>query len=138
MMAMVLNCTSSNTDVVVASTHLKARKGELMRQWRNEQAKDVLESLTRFADSKPIICAGDFNADPDEPLHATLEEDTALRLAPNTPNPKVTRLNLILFELQTFFRLQGGKRRQGALVHELEVQRRRRAQGDVGLHLLFS
>lgn len=80
MMAMMLHCTSSNSDVVVASTHLKARKGELMRQWRNEQGKDVLESLAHFADAKPIICSGDFNADPDEPIHATIEGDASLRL----------------------------------------------------------
>jgi endonuclease/exonuclease/phosphatase family metal-dependent hydrolase len=81
MMAMVLTSKTFGADVVVASTHLKARKGDLMRQFRNEQGRDVAESLARFAGPLPVICSGDFNAEPDEPVHATLEGDPTLRFA---------------------------------------------------------
>ena len=69
---MMLKSRTSGSEFVVSTTHLKARKGPLMSALRNEQAKDLLDHLTWFASGKPIICSGDFNAEPNEPVYATI------------------------------------------------------------------
>ena len=39
---------------------------------RNEQGKDLLEYLDSQSRGRPIVCAGDFNAEPQEPVYQTL------------------------------------------------------------------
>ena len=68
----------SGSEFVVSTTHLKARKGPLMASLRNEQAKDLIEHLTKFSSGKPIICTGDFNAEPNEPVYATMTQPEEL------------------------------------------------------------
>ena len=60
----------------VATTHLKARQGALLSTLRNEQGKDILDFLgTHRADKMPVILAGDFNAEPNEPVYSTIRSD---------------------------------------------------------------
>jgi endonuclease/exonuclease/phosphatase family metal-dependent hydrolase len=70
----LLSSRFSGSEFVVSTTHLKARKGPLMASLRNEQAKDLIEHLARFSSGKPIICTGDFNAEPNEPVYATMTQ----------------------------------------------------------------
>ena len=72
---------SSMPQLCVATTHLKARNGALLSTLRNEQGKDIVQFLsdmtTEGADTgtggdTAIILTGDFNAEPTEPVFATV------------------------------------------------------------------
>jgi nocturnin len=80
-MSLMLETRSTGSQLVVSTTHLKARKGPLLSALRNEQARDLLDHLTRFADGKPVICTGDFNAEPDEPVYTTMTHPDELGLS---------------------------------------------------------
>lgn len=79
----VLRHKVSGREIGVATTHLKARQGALLSTLRNEQGKDILDFLAdqvtgREEDRQPtmpIILAGDFNAEPSEPVYSTLRSD---------------------------------------------------------------
>lgn len=62
--------------IAVATTHLKARQGALLSTLRNEQGKDLMAWLERSMNGDggptPILLTGDFNADPNEPVYATV------------------------------------------------------------------
>ena len=64
--------------MVFATTHLKARNGVVMPTLRNEQGKDLMDFLDGQSKGRPIICTGDFNAEPCEPVYQTM----------TTPSPK--------------------------------------------------
>ena len=83
----MLTCLCSkltNQDVYVATTHLKARQGALLSTLRNEQGKDILEFISEQirkdrsnstksdSGAAPVICTGDFNAEPIEPVYKTM------------------------------------------------------------------
>jgi len=72
----VLKSKSSGEEVMVATTHLKARSGSLLSTLRNEQGKDILAFLARQQGNsdRPIIISGDFNAEPTEPVYHTMTE----------------------------------------------------------------
>lgn len=54
----------------VATTHLKARVGALLPTLRNEQGKDLLQFVqSHNTNDYPVIYAGDFNAEPTEPVY---------------------------------------------------------------------
>lgn len=73
----VLRHKATGRQIGVATTHLKAREGALLSTLRNEQGKDILEFLAGRldADSMPVIMAGDFNAEPSEPVYSTIRND---------------------------------------------------------------
>lgn len=72
----MLRHKASGREICVATTHLKARQGALLSTLRNEQGKDILDFLQRNIDVDcPIILAGDFNAEPSEPVYSTIRTD---------------------------------------------------------------
>ncbi|XP_022657037.1 nocturnin-like isoform X2 [Varroa jacobsoni] len=59
----------------VATTHLKARVGALLPTLRNEQGKDLLQFVqSHNTNDYPVIYAGDFNAEPTEPVYRTMTQ----------------------------------------------------------------
>ena len=84
----MLTCLESRLtgeDIYVATTHLKARQGALLSTLRNEQGKDILDFISRqiqmdqsesqSKSSPAVICTGDFNAEPTEPVYQTMTEN---------------------------------------------------------------
>jgi len=63
---------SSGKEMVVATTHLKARQGALLSTLRNEQGKDLLDWLQVKAGSRPLLLSGDFNAPESEPVYNSI------------------------------------------------------------------
>ena len=66
----------------MATTHLKARSGALLSTLRNEQGKDLQAFLAdQQADNpaRPVIISGDFNAEPTEPVYATMTDGDGIR-----------------------------------------------------------
>lgn len=61
-----------DTELCLVTTHLKARQGGLLSSLRNEQGKDLLDFVQSHRGSRPTIIAGDFNAEPTEPVYRTL------------------------------------------------------------------
>lgn len=79
-----LRSKKTSKEMVFATTHLKARNGVVMPTLRNEQGKDLMDFLDDQSKGRPIICTGDFNAEPCEPVYQTM----------TTPSPKTkTRLS---------------------------------------------
>jgi len=69
----------TNKELVVATTHLKARQGALLSTLRNEQGKDLLDWLHTTAKGRPILLSGDFNAPETEPIYDSVcEHDIGL------------------------------------------------------------
>ena len=60
---------------MVASTHLKAKFGDLRASFRHEQSKDILKWLEAIRGGRPIILAGDLNGLPSESFFSTLTSD---------------------------------------------------------------
>ena len=79
-LSLVLAHKESGKEVCVATTHLKARNGALLSSLRNEQGKDTLDMLEKIVDDRPVIIAGDFNAEPSEPIYKTLTENKKIPL----------------------------------------------------------
>ncbi|KAH6936959.1 hypothetical protein HPB50_024441 [Hyalomma asiaticum] len=50
----------------------QARQGGLLSSLRNEQGKDLLDFVRAHRGRRPVIIAGDFNAEPSEPVYRTL------------------------------------------------------------------
>ena len=79
MLSVTLKSKKTGSEVVFATTHLKARNGALMPTLRNEQGKDLMEYLNVQAQGRPIVCSGDFNAEPHEPVYQTMTSNSQLR-----------------------------------------------------------
>lgn len=69
---------------IIATTHLKARKSELLAKLRTEQAHDLLSfiheymSINGYSKSEtPIIITGDFNGEKNEPFYDVMTEKLA-------------------------------------------------------------
>jgi len=62
----------SRKDVCIATTHLKARRGDLLSSIRNEQGKDILQFLQEMNTDIPIILTGDFNDEPSDLVYETI------------------------------------------------------------------
>ncbi|XP_042226925.1 nocturnin-like isoform X2 [Homarus americanus] len=73
---LVLEERTTGQQLVVLTTHLKARQGALLSSLRNEQGKDLLSFLSEHSHLRPTIVCGDFNAEPSEPVYATMTEET--------------------------------------------------------------
>ena len=80
---MVLSATlrskRTSQEVVFATTHLKARNGVVMPTLRNEQGKDLMEFINEQAQGRPVVCTGDFNAEPSEPVYQTMTTSESVR-----------------------------------------------------------
>uniref|UniRef100_A0A1B6CCY4 Nocturnin n=1 Tax=Clastoptera arizonana TaxID=38151 RepID=A0A1B6CCY4_9HEMI len=76
----ILRDKTSNQEICVATTHLKARNGALLSTLRNEQGKDLLEFVNTHSDGRPVILSGDFNAEPIEPIYNTVLSHDLLKL----------------------------------------------------------
>uniref|UniRef100_A0A131Z4U8 Nocturnin n=1 Tax=Rhipicephalus appendiculatus TaxID=34631 RepID=A0A131Z4U8_RHIAP len=61
-----------DAELCIVTTHLKARQGGLLSSLRNEQGKDLLDFVRAHRGRRPVIIAGDFNAEPSEPVYRTL------------------------------------------------------------------
>lgn len=68
----LLRVQETGQEICVATTHLKARNGALLSTLRNEQGKDLLDFVTRHSQGRPVLLCGDFNAEPCEPVYATV------------------------------------------------------------------
>ena len=79
MLSVTLKSKKTGSEVVFATTHLKARNGALMPTLRNEQGKDLMEYLNVQAQGRPIVCSGDFNAEPHEPVYQTMTSNSQIR-----------------------------------------------------------
>ena len=69
---------------IVATTHLKARKSDLLSKLRNEQAHDLLAFIDEYMLinnysklTTPVIITGDFNGEKNEPFFATMTKHLA-------------------------------------------------------------
>lgn len=88
---LILKDKSTQKELCVATTHLKARKGALLSTLRNEQGKDLLQFISSHAAGRPTIVCGDFNAEPTEPVYSTmcscsyLPLDSAYKLSGSEP-----------------------------------------------------
>lgn len=71
---LILEERATEKQVVVMTTHLKARQGALLSSLRNEQGKDLLSFLNEHSQGRPTLVCGDFNAEPIEPVYATMTE----------------------------------------------------------------
>ncbi|XP_018579582.1 nocturnin isoform X2 [Anoplophora glabripennis] len=78
---MTLRIKETGQEVCVTTTHLKARNGALLSTLRNEQGKDLLQFISKHCGSRPLILAGDFNAEPIEPIYNTILSDSHLGLS---------------------------------------------------------
>ncbi|XP_045620387.2 nocturnin isoform X2 [Procambarus clarkii] len=73
---LVLEERTTGKQLVVLTTHLKARQGALLSSLRNEQGKDLLSFLNEHRQVRPTIVCGDFNAEPSEPVYTTMIDGT--------------------------------------------------------------
>lgn len=70
-----------DTEICVCTTHLKARHGSLLSKLRNEQGRDLLRFVKQFAENRPLLLCGDFNAEPTEPIYSTILKYDTLNLS---------------------------------------------------------
>ena len=71
----ILRDRNTRHEVCAVTTHLKARSGALLSAIRSEQGKDLRSFVAAHAAGRPVIVCGDFNAEPAEPVYATLTEE---------------------------------------------------------------
>jgi len=83
--AVNLRNLETQSEVCLATTHLKARSGALLATLRNEQGKDLLAWLSTVKQHRPLILTGDFNADPSEAVVRTIKEELASAYPDSTP-----------------------------------------------------
>ncbi|XP_037934353.1 nocturnin-like isoform X2 [Teleopsis dalmanni] len=76
-----LSIKATGMEVCVCTTHLKARHGSLLAKLRNEQGRDLLRFAKQFADERPVLLCGDFNAEPIEPVYSTMLNSDHLNLS---------------------------------------------------------
>ncbi|XP_036337943.1 nocturnin-like isoform X3 [Rhagoletis pomonella] len=91
--AIVVNLAVKATgkEFCVCTTHLKARHGSLLSKLRNEQGRDLLRFVKQFATQRPVLICGDFNAEPTEPVYATVLSGELLKLASAYADVKAER-----------------------------------------------
>jgi len=79
-----LSLTLQNIDTgkqfSVITTHLKARKGALLENIRDQQGADLMKWIKDTNDTESIIVTGDFNAEPTESVIKTVTQDSSLQL----------------------------------------------------------
>jgi len=89
-LSLILRHKHTGAEVCVATTHLKARFGDLQKSFRNEQGKDILKWLATIRGDRPVILSGDFNGEPSEPFYSTLTENITTPLVSSYKMPGYT------------------------------------------------
>ncbi|XP_016950337.1 nocturnin isoform X3 [Drosophila biarmipes] len=90
-----LRMRASGREFCVATTHLKARHGALLAKLRNEQGRDLIRFVKQFAGETPLLLCGDFNAEPVEPIYATILGCDLLRLGSAYADVKLDREKIL-------------------------------------------
>ncbi|XP_040570631.1 nocturnin isoform X2 [Lepeophtheirus salmonis] len=75
-----LKSISTQKEISIGTTHLKAKTGPLLMTLRNEQGQDLLRFLKDKSSNMPTIICGDFNAEPSEPVYETMISNKDIRL----------------------------------------------------------
>lgn len=70
----------SGKEVLILTTHLKARQGALLASLRYEQGVDLLSFLEEHRQGRPALVCGDFNAEPSEPVYSRMINDSNTKL----------------------------------------------------------
>lgn len=86
-----LQLKDSGKEFCVCTTHLKARRGALLAKLRNEQGRDLLRFVKQFAGDSPLLMCGDFNAEPVEPIYATILSCDLFKLSSAYADMKLER-----------------------------------------------
>ncbi|XP_030373525.1 nocturnin isoform X2 [Scaptodrosophila lebanonensis] len=84
-----LQVKATGREFCVCTTHLKARHGALLAKLRNEQGRDLVRFIKQFAGESPVLLCGDFNAEPIEPIYATILTCDILKLSSAYANIKL-------------------------------------------------
>ena len=79
----ILRSRETGQELVVATTHLKAKFGELRASFRLEQSKDILGWLEAIRGGRPVILTGDLNGEPSEEFYTALTRSRDLALEPS-------------------------------------------------------
>ena len=77
---MILRSKASGQEVVVCTTHLKAKLEALRSSFRTEQSKDILAWLESIRGGRPVILTGDLNGLPSEEFYSVLTGSPAVPL----------------------------------------------------------
>lgn len=88
LLSAILRSRETSEEFVVSTTHLKARKGQLLTLIRSEQSKDLVSHIKTFARGRPLIVTGDFNAEPTEPTYSIMTKSDDLRYSSSTLTSK--------------------------------------------------
>ncbi|XP_034114813.1 nocturnin isoform X2 [Drosophila albomicans] len=86
-----LQLKATGKEFCVCTTHLKARHGALLAKLRNEQGRDLIRFVKQFAGESPLLMCGDFNAEPIEPIYATILSCDILKLGSAYADMKLER-----------------------------------------------
>ncbi|KAH8312796.1 hypothetical protein KR044_012973, partial [Drosophila immigrans] len=86
-----LQLKETGKEFCVCTTHLKARQGALLAKLRNEQGRDLIRFVKQFAGESPLLMCGDFNAEPIEPIYATILSCDILKLGSAYADMKLER-----------------------------------------------
>ncbi|XP_034484503.1 nocturnin isoform X6 [Drosophila innubila] len=86
-----LQLKATGKEFCVCTTHLKARRGALLAKLRNEQGRDLIRFVKQFAGESPLLLCGDFNAEPIEPIYATILSCDLLKLGSAYADMKLER-----------------------------------------------
>jgi len=79
-LALILQHRQSGRQLCVVTTHLKARKGALLANIREQQGEDLMSWLEELSDGRSLILTGDFNADPSEAVYQTVTNNKEVKL----------------------------------------------------------
>ena len=79
-LAMNLEVKETGRDICVVTTHLKARKGSLLANIRDQQGADLMNWIENVRDGRSVILTGDFNAEPSEPVVDTITKNSNFQL----------------------------------------------------------
>jgi len=79
-LALSLQHRQSGRQLCVVTTHLKARKGGLLANIREQQGEDLMSWLQEVSQGRSLILTGDFNADPSEPVYQTVTNNKEIKL----------------------------------------------------------
>lgn len=72
LLSTILRTKATGEEFVVSTTHFKAKCNPLLMMIRREQSKDLLSHVNSLAEGRPMIVAGDFNAEPTEPAYEVM------------------------------------------------------------------
>ena len=77
---MILRSKTCGQEIVICTTHLKAKLEALRSSFRTEQSKDILAWLESLRGGRPVILTGDLNGLPSEQFYSVLTGSRALPL----------------------------------------------------------